>query len=311
MDHNMSTPLGIILLIIFGIVSIAALLANGFIIVVNSHSWLKSRKFVPCDLLLTSLGIFRFLMQCFVLSGQFIYVSSPMDYMCSYAWKIDALAWMYFNMANGLGTTCLTVFYCMKVTTFSHPLFFWLKSRIDRLVPHMLVMSILAFVLFSISPVVGFWRVESSCSLARNLTANTSHSEALEGSLYGILNPLQFSFSAISFSISLTASIFLIVSLWRHTRNLKNSGIHTKDFSTQAHIEVIKQLMFFLFFYILYFVTMIIAMTNILIYGKVERLVSDIVFSLYPSAHSIILIRTNPKLKGVCTRILSSRERSS
>ncbi|XP_066468746.1 taste receptor type 2 member 7-like [Tiliqua scincoides] len=307
----MATPLGIIALVVFGIVSIATLLGNGFIIVVNCHSWLKRRKLVPCDLLLTCLSIFRFLLQCFALSHQYIYISSPMDFMCNNILKGIGLAWMYFNMANVLGTTYLTVFYCVKVTTFSHPLFLWLKPRIDRLVPRMLVMSILAFVLFSVSPVVRYWRTESSCSLTRNLTANTSHSEAPEGSPYMILKPLQSSFSAINFSICLTASIILIVSLWKHTRNLKKSGMGTKDFSTQAHFEVIKQLMFSLFFYILYFVTMIISMTDILMFGNFERLISDIIHALYPSAHSIILIWTNPKLKGVCTRILSSRDRSS
>ncbi|KAJ6652043.1 hypothetical protein lerEdw1_015473 [Lerista edwardsae] len=303
---NKATPFGIVLLIIFGMVSIAGLLGNGFIIVVNSHSWLQSKKLVPCDLLLTCLSIFRFFMQCAALLSQYIYVRFSVDYMCSFIRKGIALAWLYFNMTNFAGTTCLTVFYCVKVTTFAHPLFLWLKSRIDRLVPRMLVMSLT----FSVPPVVGFWKRKTSCWLTRNLTTNTSHTNAHEEFPF-ILNPLQFSFNAINFSICLTASILLIVSLWRHTRNLKRSGIGTKDLSTQAHIEVIKQLMFFLFFYILYFVAMIIALDDFLEYGTIERLISDTVLSSYPFAHSINLIRTNPKLKGVCARILSSRERCS
>ncbi|XP_066468738.1 taste receptor type 2 member 8-like [Tiliqua scincoides] len=214
-------------------------------------------------------------------------------------------------MANFAGTTCLTVFYCVKVTTFAHPLFLWLKSRIDRLVPLMLVISLIGVVAFYLLPAVGFWRIKTFCGLTRNLTANTSHTEDSEVFLYVIKNSPQFLFTAINFSICLTAAILLIVSLWRHTKNLKKSGVGTKDLSTQAHIKVIKQLVFFLVFYILYFVTTIISTTEILMFGNVERLISDTIFSLYPSAHSIILIRTNPKLKGVCTRILSSRERSS
>ncbi|KAJ6653607.1 hypothetical protein lerEdw1_009041 [Lerista edwardsae] len=145
MDHNLSTPLGITVLIIFGMVCIASLLGNGFIRVVNSHSWFQSWKLVPCDLLLTCLSIFRFLMQCATLWGQYTYITSPMDYTCGYAWKGVGLVWMYFTLANFASTTCLTVFYCVKVTTFAHPLFLWLKSRIDWLVPYMLVMSVIVF----------------------------------------------------------------------------------------------------------------------------------------------------------------------
>ncbi|KAJ6652042.1 hypothetical protein lerEdw1_015472 [Lerista edwardsae] len=310
MDGNMSTPLGIILLIVFGMVSIAALLGNGFIVVVNSHCWLQRRKLVPCDLLLTCLSIFRFFMQCATLLTNYIYISCPLDCKCSYAWKGIGLVWMYLNMANFSGTTCLIIFYCVKVTTFAHPVFLWLKSRIDRLVSRVLVISLIALAIFSIPPGMDFWRTKTYCNLSRNLTANRSHIDVFEESTYVILNPLQFSFSAVNFSICLTASIVLITSLWRHTRNLKRSGIGTKDLNTQAHIEVIKQLVFFLFFYILYFVTMIIALDDTK-FGKVERLISEIVLSLYPSAHSIILIRTNPKLKGACASILPSRKRSS
>ncbi|KAJ6653625.1 hypothetical protein lerEdw1_009059 [Lerista edwardsae] len=237
MDGDLSTPFGIVVLIMFGMVSIASLLGNGFIIAVNSHSWFQNGKLVPCDLLLTCLSIFRFLMQCATLSGQYIYISSPMDYTCTYISKGVDFVWMYFTMANFSGTTCLTVFYCVKVTTFAHPLFLWLKSRIDRLVPRMLIMSLIASFFFYFLPGLNFWRVEASCNLSRNLTASSSHTEAPEESSYVITNYPQFFFSAVNFSICLTASILLIISLWRHTRNLKRSGIHTKDISSQAHIK--------------------------------------------------------------------------
>lgn len=306
MDLNLAKPIHIILLIILGIATIAAQLGNGFIIAVNSHQWLKSKKLVPCDLLLTCLSIFRFLMQSAALFGQYIFVSSPMNYFRNNVWKGSGLVWMYFNLANFAGTTCLTVFYCVKVSTFVHPLFFWLKSRIDRLVPYMLAISLITLVLSSIPSVLCYWRKTVPFSLTGNLT-NSSH---METSIISALNPLLFSFGAINFSICLTASILLIFSLWRHTRNVKKSGVGTNDLSTRAHIKVIWQLMFFLFLYILYFVTMIIALHDILSFGE-ERLSSDIVLSLYPSVHSIFLIWTNPKLKGAFVCILSSRERPS
>ncbi|XP_053149096.1 taste receptor type 2 member 41-like [Hemicordylus capensis] len=308
MDRGRTTPLGIFTLSVLGILSIAALLGNGFIIVVIGHRWLQSRKMVPCDLLLTSLSTSRFLLQLIVMMSQFLYFCSPEIY--THVQEVIDYVWMFFNIVSFWCTSWLSVFYCVKVANFIHALFLWLKLRINMLVPRLLGMSLIPFVVFSVSIVVSCFGKKKHYSLSGNLPGNTSQSEACDYSLT-IVQRLQIAFSAINVSICLTASILLLVSLWRHTRHLKKNGIGIKDFNTQAHFNVIMSLLLFLFFYILYFVAVMLPMTKYFKFGNLERLVSDTALSLLPSAHSIILILTNPKLKEVCTRVLNIRRRSS
>nr|XP_056704457.1 taste receptor type 2 member 9-like [Euleptes europaea] len=311
MDRNMLSPLGIFFLVIFGIESIVSILGNGFIIVVNCCSWLQSQKILLCDFLLITLSLSRFLWQWITMSSQFVYLGYPETYIHSKKQQALTICWAYLNTASLWCATWLNVFYCVKVTNFPHPLFAWLKLRIGALVPRCLGISLLAFMICSIYPAMRAFEDEKCCNLTGNLPDDTRQSEAHDHNPFRFLDLLQLYSAAISFNICLTASSVLLLSLWRHTKNLKKSGLSTKDLSTQAHLNVMKPLLLLLIFYVIHFAAMIISLTRFFKYGKLEWLISDIFLSSYPSAHSIILIFTNPKLRKVCTRVLSLRRSPS
>ncbi|XP_066468744.1 taste receptor type 2 member 60-like [Tiliqua scincoides] len=300
MGSRNTTQFAVVLLFILGVESIIAFLGNGFIIVVNGHRWLQSTKMLPCDLLLTTLGTTRFLWQSVVMTSQFLNICSPGFFCQSYLWEIGFGVFTYSASASIWCGTWLSVFYFVKVTSFAHRLFLWLKPRIYGLVPRLLGLSL---TVFSFPFAASGLRVSNYCNSVGNMTGNASQGEE-NNYQFWIFSPLHFTFITINVSICLTASILLLISLWRHTRNLKRSGIATKDFNAQAHINVVNSLLSFLFFYILYAV----AFTTSLGYSPrpdiVEGLFADIALSLCPSVHSIILVLTNPKLKEVCIRIL-------
>ncbi|XP_077202617.1 taste receptor type 2 member 40-like [Paroedura picta] len=311
MDRNLFSPLGIFFLTVFLIETIISLLGNGFIIAVIGQSQCHSRKSVPCDFLLTTLSLTRFLLQWVIVSSQFAYFSSPETYLHSMTQKAFNCTWIYLNTASLWCATWLNVFYCVKVTNFALPLFVWLKPQIGVLVPRFLGISLLAFIICSVNPIMIYFKEKTCHNLTGNLAENASQSETGGSFPVTVLSRFQFSFTAISFSICVSASILLLISLWRHKRNLKKGGLSPKDFSTQAHLSVMKPLLLLLFFYIVHFPAMIIAIGDILQYGRLERLVSDIVLTSYPSAHSVILIFTNPKLKKAYIHILNPRRNAS
>ncbi|KAJ6653605.1 hypothetical protein lerEdw1_009039 [Lerista edwardsae] len=308
MDRGNTSPFALILLLILGIESIVAFLGNGFIIVVNGHRWLQSRKMLPSDLLLTALGTTRFLLQVVVAMSQWLEIYSAEVICHSYFWESFFYAWVYFSSASVWCATWLSVFYCVKVTNISHCLFLWLKPRIDKLVPRLIGLSL---TVFSVPFAATSWRDKNYCSPTSNVTGNTSQGEDTNNYRRVFFIPLQFTFIAINVSICLTASFLLLASLWRHTRNLKRSGIATKDFNTQAHISAVNSLLSFLFFYILYAIALTISLSYSFRTGVVKGLLTVIVLSLCPSVHSIILILTNPKLKEMCVQILKIRQRTS
>ncbi|KAJ6653606.1 hypothetical protein lerEdw1_009040 [Lerista edwardsae] len=305
MDGGNITPFALTLLLILAIETIVAFLGNGFIVVVNSQKWLQSRKMLPSDLLLTALGTTRFLMQAVVMTSQLLYIFY-LEFCNSYLWKSFFCVWIYFSTASVWCATCLSVFYCVKVTNFSHCLFLWLKPRIDMLVPRLLGLSL---TVFSLPFVASAWTMRKYCTLMGNMSGNIIQGEVNKNSS-GMFLALKVTFIVINVSICLTASVLLLISLRRHTRNLKRSGIATKDFNTQAHINVVNSLLSFLFFYIQYLVALATSLGYSHRHGMAAELVVDIVLSLCPSAHSIILILTNPKLKEVCVRILKIRQRT-
>ncbi|XP_060092497.1 taste receptor type 2 member 7-like [Heteronotia binoei] len=288
--------------------SIVALLGNGFIIVVNGYSWLQSRKLIPCGLLLTCLSLSRFLMQGLLMTNRYLYLSSPGTYEFSCTEQIINMAWNYCNMASFSSDTTLNVFYCLKITTFAHPPFPWLKSRIDKLVPQLLAIPCIAYVLLSLPSYIAYVKA-GQCNV---LTANgTEWRNPKTNEVFKFLAPAQFTLPALCFAVCLAASILLFVSLWRHTRNLKRNGLDMKDLSTQAHLNVMRSLLCFLVFFVVYFVVLNVTFAHDFRFDSSGELITIILISSYPSAHSIILIVTNPKLKEMCVRILNIVKRFS
>ncbi|XP_077202619.1 taste receptor type 2 member 41-like [Paroedura picta] len=307
-DKDPFSALGVFFLTVFGIESLVSLLGNGFVLAVSGHSWFCSKKMLPCDFLLTTLSLSRFLSQGISTAAQFAYFTSPETVIGTKEKVSFMVSWIYFNSASLWCATWLNVFYCVKVTSFAHPLFSRLKLRIDVLVPKLLGISLLIFIICSIYPVMKSFEEQKRHHLMAYLAENTSQS------VTQATNPvvqLHVAFAAISFSISSMASVALLLSLWRHTRNLKKGGLSPKDFSMQAHLRVMKPLLLSLVFYILHFAAIISVLTIVSQHSKLGQLISDIFLFLYPSAHPIILIFSNPKLRKGLNHVLNLRRNAS
>ncbi|XP_077202618.1 taste receptor type 2 member 104-like [Paroedura picta] len=308
MNSNTTAPLGILCLSVFGTLSIVAFLGNGFIIAANGYSWLRSRKPIPCGLLLTFLSISRVLTQGVLVVNQCLYLSSPSTYEFSCLEQLINMAWNYCNMACFSSDTALNVFYCLKITTFAWPPFLWLKARIDRLMPRLLAMPCIVYVVFSLPSYIAYLKQGQCLTPTGNTTEkrNPKTDQVRE-----MLAPVQLTLPALCFVLCSAACILLFISLWRHTRNLKKNGLDVRDLSTRAHLNVMKSLLGFLLFFVAYFVTINVAFSCDFRFSDPAHLISYIVLSSYPSVHSIILIATNPRLKEMCVHILNAGERFS
>ncbi|XP_060615700.2 taste receptor type 2 member 119-like, partial [Anolis sagrei] len=289
----------------FEIVSFIGILENGFIIVVNGHQWFQNRKMIPCDFLLTSLSSSRFIIQLGFLIYHILYFTLNINLQL-FLGDVIFFWWMFFNTISNWCATWLSVFYCVKVANVANPLFLWLKARINVLAPRLLGLSVAIFTVSCLPSLVDYFGHTKWYNLTETLPENASQIDIYDIALI-IFLPMQFSFYVINLCVSTIASILLLVSLWRHTRNLKKSGVGVKDFSTQVHIKVMAFLLFWFFFYFIDFIALIIYadfLNNMNKTGRVLGLLLGIWMSAFPSAHSIILILTNPKLKKMYTCII-------
>uniref|UniRef100_A0A8C8VJB6 Taste receptor type 2 n=1 Tax=Pelusios castaneus TaxID=367368 RepID=A0A8C8VJB6_9SAUR len=293
----MPTSLVLIFLSLLGLETLVASLGNGFIIFMICIAWIKSRKMSSCELILTSLSISRFLLQLVVMVSNFIYIFSPSTSTLGCKHKTFGVVWAYLNILSLWCATWLTVFYSIKIARFTQPLLLWLKLRIAWLVPRLLLGSLAVSFISSIPLVwsdVGFDFCNSTKSPERNITLNDAKNIP-----YFYFMPMQIFMSAIPFIIFLVSSILLLTSLWKHTQKMKNNVSGIEDPSMEAHINAMKSLLSFFILFIIYFVTLIIILTNIIPFQNPARLPYEVLLSAYPSAHPIVLVLTNPKLKQV------------
>ncbi|XP_060125084.1 taste receptor type 2 member 8-like [Zootoca vivipara] len=264
----------------------------------------------PCDCLLTSLSTSRIMQQLIVMINNILYYSLPENYTRTITKDIATFCWIFLTHVSLWCATWLNIFYCVKVTNFPHHLFLWLKLRINVLAPRLLGMVVIALMLFSVHPTILYFENKKLCNLSRTLPRNAHLSNVCHDPFF-TFRTLQLCSLCMSFILSVTASMVLLISLWRHIRYLRKRGSVIKDLSTQVYLNVMKSLLFSLFFGITYFASLIIPMVSLYRIDTNGQLVLEIVLSAVPSAHSIILILSNRELKEIFMHILHIRQRAA
>jgi taste receptor type 2 len=104
--------------------------------------------------------------------------------------------------------------------------------------------------------------------------------------------------------VSLASFLFLVLSLWSHTRQMKLQGIYSKDSRTEAHIRAMKTMISFLVLFIIHCFSKIMAfMAYSILSSAVAKNITNVLF-VYPSGHPFFLILWNSKLKQASLCVL-------
>ncbi|XP_036609744.1 taste receptor type 2 member 7-like [Trichosurus vulpecula] len=271
---------------------IMGVLGNGFIALVNFIDWVKKRKIYLVDLILTSLAISRIGLLFIMLLNIFIIIFYPEAFDCENILKIMDSFWTITNQLSVVFSTCLSVFYCLKIANFSHPLFLWLKWRMNRAILIILLASLLISVFISFLITEKFkedfksWERRND---KRNNTRNSAYFNTLIFLNLGTLFP---------FTVSLISFFLLIFSMWKHTRNIKLNAVDARDPKTEIHLRAMKTMISFLVLFVIYCLSFLIASSGYF-FQQSERAVifGEIIAAIYPSGHSFILIWGNIKLR--------------
>ncbi|XP_029797170.1 taste receptor type 2 member 1 [Suricata suricatta] len=262
-------------------------LANGIIVVVNGMVLIKQRKMIPLDLLLSCLAISRICLQSMI-----FYVNLVILSLIDFSPLVkNSLIFMFVNEMGLWLATWLSVFYCAKIAPIAHPLFFWLKMRISKLVPWLIAGSLL----FASIPLIQSkhtWATSQKILLGLffpNTTNAIKETSALQ-----IVFFARFS---LPFVIFLISTLLLMFSLGRHTWQMRNTATGTRDGSTGVHVSALLSILSFLVLYLSHYTTAAFLSSDIFKLRRLMFLFCILVFGSYPSGHSIILILGNPKLK--------------
>ncbi|ELW47545.1 taste receptor type 2 member 134 [Tupaia chinensis] len=286
----MPSSLMLVFMVIFFLESLAAMLQNGFMAAVLCREWARGRALPTGDMIVACLAASRLcvhgtaivnnLLASFVLCCNFHYFN---------------VLWDFTNTLMFWLTAWLAVFYCVKISSFSHPVFVWLKWRISRMVPKLLQGSLALSVLSLISSITTntmFAEITASQDSQGNntlaVTLRTFHQHYFLSHMVVVVS--------IPFLLFLVSTLLLMFSLRRHLGQMRNRKPGPCDPSTQAHTTALKSLTFFLISYTSYFLFLIISTLRLAIYNHWHWVWEAVTYTGL-SLHSTILVLSSPKLR--------------
>ncbi|NXP96477.1 TA2R9 protein, partial [Passerina amoena] len=275
---------------------------NAFIVCVLCIAWVKKKTLNSNEKILLLLGCSRICLLCFAWVYQFISIIYPNFLHVQIIRQLLTSLATFFNYSNVWVSACLCGFYCIKIASFRNSFFTYLKVKVDRMVPWLLLASEILALATSIVFSDLMETVQSS-----NLTSTCQ--ENFWEARITMHKHFFFSFFltgfgyAASFLVVIFSAVFLLFSLWRHKRTMQTSSM--KDLSMDAHIRAMKSVLSFLVMYSINFVCLIMT----IIYATKKEDIMSLLISIYlcafPGVHSLILIFSNPKLGKAMLKILS------
>ncbi|XP_009883675.1 PREDICTED: taste receptor type 2 member 9-like [Charadrius vociferus] len=301
-DKFNATSYDIMAVVIVTLQALVGMWINAFIVSVLCIAWVKKKSLNSNEKILLFLACCRF---WYLLSTWVYHLFSVLYPLSFYVHPLPQLftaLHSFLNCSNLWVSASLCVFYCIKIANFRHIFFTYLKVKIDRIVPWLLLGSVL------LSLVI--------CSLAYDI-ANKAHcnnpNSTTRGNFWKVSVKMDAHFfpvyfiSGFGFATAFMAVIFsallLLFSLWRHKCKMQTNA--AKDLSMDAHIKAMKSILSFFFIYSINFTCLVLAM----IYSTKEA--NPVVFLIlvfqyaFPAVHSLILIFSNPKLEKTLLRTLS------
>ncbi|NXY10759.1 T2R40 protein, partial [Pteruthius melanotis] len=272
------------------------------ILAISSLSCIRSKMWTPYDLIMISLSSSRIILYSWTIMDLLMSIFCECsDYEKNNPAVIN-IVYMFLDCSSLWLGAWLSVFYCIKVASFTQSFFIWMKQRIARLVPWMLLTSWLcssaAAIPFAWDVYTGHDNFTAPLPMI-NSSAMRTRRKYRSTSIILLCN------AAISLPLilSLVSSVLLIRSLWVHTRLMQNNASGFRDPSLEAHTSAMKSVSSFLIFYIIYFICWL------LLFCRVFSLLGDgesvcvVVMAACPAGHTMVLIWSNPKFRELPARI--------
>ena len=266
---------------------------SSLIVVALGREWVQAQRLPPVDMILTSLGICRF----FQLWSSMLYNFG--SHFCSnYNFWYFGIVWEFTNILSFWLTSLLAVFYCVKISFFSHPIFLWLKWRIVRLVPRLLLGSLLISCVSIIFSTTSYYINIQFISM-KHFPRNSTMLERLEAFLWDFSTLQKVAVLVIPFLLFLASTILLMALLSWHLKQLKDLHTGRSNSSLEAHSAALRSLAIFLTLFTFYFLTVLLSILDVLFNKESWFWAWEAIIYALVSIHSTLLMLSSAKLKRV------------
>ncbi|XP_066426003.1 taste receptor type 2 member 40-like [Molothrus aeneus] len=298
----MMTSFALLCLSIAIIECMAGILGNGIILAASSLSCIGSKTWPPYDMIVISLSSSRFIVQSWNILEYLMSIFYE-NFFCQENVNIASKTiFTFLNYSSLWFGAWLSVFYCIKVASFPQSFFIWLKLRIARLVPWMLLTSWLCSFIAAISFAWDVYGVHENITAPSSMTNSSAWTTTRKDNL-GLLILLCNTGVGMPLILCMVSSIVLIQSLWIHTRRMQNNASGFRDPSLETHMKAIKSVCSFLFLYIIYFISVLVILFNFFPPLSNGEMICVVLMAACPTAHTLVLIWSNPKFQELPARI--------
>ncbi|XP_009001569.3 taste receptor type 2 member 50-like [Callithrix jacchus] len=272
--------------------------ANGFIALVNLVDWVKKKKISLADQILTALAVSRVGLLWVLSLNWYFKVFIPEFYTVEL--RIASFnAWAVTNHFSMWLATSLSIFYLLKIASFSNLIFLHLKRKLNSVILVILLGPLLFLVchLLLVNMDESMWTEEHE----GNMTGKIKLRNVIHLSYMTVTTLWSF----IPFALSLVSFLMLICSLCKHLKKMRLHGKGSQDPSIKVHIKALQTVISFLLLWAIFFLFLIISFW---IPKRLDNapivMVSHVVGNMYLSFHSFILIWRSKKLKDIFLFIL-------
>ncbi|XP_074392322.1 taste receptor type 2 member 40-like [Zonotrichia albicollis] len=296
------TSFALLCLSIAIIESLAGILGNGIILAVSSSSCIGSKIWLPYDMIMISLSSSKFILQSWNTLDYLMNIFYEDFFYKENLLKAAKTMFTFLSYSSLWFGAWLSVFYCIKVASFTQSFFIWLKLRIARLVPWMLLTSWLCSFTAAIPFTWDVYSVHENITAPSSMTNSSAWTTTRKDNL-GLLILICNAGVAMPLILSVVSSVLLIRSLWIHTRRMQNNASGFRDPSLEAHMKAIKSVCSFLFLYIIYFICVLIIVFNVFSALSNADSICIVLTAACPTAHTFVLIWSNPKYQKLPPRI--------
>ncbi|XP_051667081.1 taste receptor type 2 member 9-like [Manacus candei] len=272
----------------------AGMWINAFIVSVICVAWIKRKTLNSNEKILLFLGSSRFWYLCIAWVFSIFIIIYPNHLYVHPIFQLLNSAHSFFNFSNLWFSASLCVFYCIKIASFRNSFFIYLKVKIDRIVPCLLLGSVLSSLVIG---TIVYNIMDKALSNNCNFTSQGRISKAsMRKDQFFLPHYFMLGFGyATAFTAVILSALLLLFSLWRHKRNMQTNS--TKDLSMDAHIKAMKSILSFFIMYSINFICLILT----LIYAMKNE--NDVIFLIFliqytfPGLHSLVLIFSNSNLE--------------
>ncbi|NXO77195.1 TA2R7 protein, partial [Sitta europaea] len=299
-QHNV-TSYGATTVAIVTLETFAGMWINAFIISVLCIGCIKKKTLNSNEKILLMLGSSRFCSLCISWAYSFLSRIYPNYLYVHPVLQLAVFLEAFFNHCNLWFSACLCSFYCIKIANFRNRFFIYLKVKIDRMVPWLLLGSVVLALTVGIVAynIADKPHCNNSTSSRRGNFGKPTIK--MDKHFFPSFFVAGFGYAA-SFMAVILAAVFLLFSLWRHKCKMQTNS--SNSLSMDAHIRAMKSILSFLVMYSINFVCLVLKMVYVTKKGNHMTILIVVFEYTFPSLHSLILIFSNPKLEKTLLKIL-------